>query len=76
MDTGVAIELLLWTIVVVLGGFVIHRVRTIGPFKPTVMDIPAQSTQKAPLRDFTADELKDYTGADASKPILFSVKVR
>jgi len=76
MDTGTVIELFLWTIVIVLGGFIVHRVRKIGPFKPTVMDLPPQTTQKAPLRDFSADELLHYTGADSSKPIYFSVKVR
>jgi hypothetical protein len=75
MDTGTAIELALWTIVVVLGGFIINRVRQIGPFRPTVMDIPPQPKKVIELKDYTPSELKEFDGSDTTKPILFSVKV-
>jgi hypothetical protein len=76
MDTGSIIEASLWTIVALLGGFIIYRVRQIGKFTPHVMEVPPQPKKVVELRDYTPSELKEYTGADPSKPILFSVKVR
>lgn len=75
MDAGTAIELVLWTIVAILGGFIVYRVKKIGPFKPTIMELPPQPKKAVEMRDFTPAELKEFDGSDASKPILFSVQV-
>lgn len=76
MDTGTTIELFLWTVVAILGGFIVYRIKKIGRLTPTVMEIPPQSAPQVTLRDFTPAELQEHTGSDANKPILFSVKVR
>ena len=76
MDAGTTIELILWTIVVILGGCIVYRIKKIGRLTPTVMEIPPQTAPQVTVRDFTPAELKEHTGSDADKPILFSVKVR
>lgn len=76
MDTGTLIEIFLWTVVAVLGGFIYFRIKKIGPLKPTVMEIPPQPKPEVVLRDFTPAELKEHTGASPDKPVLLAVKVR
>ena len=75
MDTGTVIELFLWTVVAILGSFIYYRIKKIGRLTPTRMEIPPQAAPKITVRDYTPAELQEHTGADASKPILFSVKV-
>lgn len=78
MDTGSLVEAALWTVVVLLGGYIVYRVYQIGAVKPTIMSVPTQPQEPkkvVELRDYTAAELATYNGVDASKPILLSVKV-